>query len=240
LFFFLAASSLPLPGKLLAGARQDEARIREARVRCAVGEYQAGVKILAEIFVRTTDPGLVYNQGRCYEQNGKADQAILRFEEFLRISPGLPKAEVDEVRTRIEGLRASIGQGKPVVQPPQSVGTQVPAQTVERASPPASSSAAEAEPVPNQSGALVTQPNSIAPAASLPVATPARAEVQTPGLMVQQQLEPAPPSRSILKAWWLWTGIGAVVVGTVVTVLVLRSQSSPQSPQCRPGIPCVP
>ncbi len=39
---------------------------------------------MAELFVETKDPTHIFNQARCFEQNGQYEQAILRFREFLR------------------------------------------------------------------------------------------------------------------------------------------------------------
>jgi len=41
------------------------------------------VDLLAQLFVETGDVNYIYNQGRCYEQNGKFGEAILRFREFF-------------------------------------------------------------------------------------------------------------------------------------------------------------
>lgn len=67
-------------------ARADSAgdRERAARTACLAGDYSKGVALLAELFVETKDPTHIFNQARCFEQNGQYEQAILRFREFLR------------------------------------------------------------------------------------------------------------------------------------------------------------
>jgi hypothetical protein len=60
--------------------------------------------------VSTNDATYIYNQGRCYEQNGKDAQAVLRFKEYLRKAKGLPQADADAVRKKIGELEAATGQ----------------------------------------------------------------------------------------------------------------------------------
>jgi hypothetical protein len=82
-------------------APRREDRVQKARIECISGNYQVGVRILSEVFAETDDANLIYNQGRCFEQNGKNEEAILRFEEYLRISTDLSAGEVERVRKRI-------------------------------------------------------------------------------------------------------------------------------------------
>jgi tetratricopeptide (TPR) repeat protein len=55
------------------------------------GDYARGVKILSELFVETEDEVFIYNQGRCFEQNRRWEDAIARFEEYLRVGKKLSK-----------------------------------------------------------------------------------------------------------------------------------------------------
>lgn len=77
----LALSFLALP---TAQAASGEAKERAAKIACLKGDYATGVGILAELFVSTSEAVYIYNQGRCFEQNGKYEEAILRFREFQR------------------------------------------------------------------------------------------------------------------------------------------------------------
>lgn len=67
-----------------AANRQAEERI--ARKACLGGDYNKGVQILADLFVDTKDPTYIFNQGRCFEQNHRYEDAISRFDEYLRVS----------------------------------------------------------------------------------------------------------------------------------------------------------
>jgi len=99
-----------LAGALLLAAyparAQDDSRAAEAKKACAAGRVDQGVEILAELFAQTGDVNYVYNQGRCYQQNGVHDKAILRFREYLRRSPDLPATE----RQEVEGFIAEAEQ----------------------------------------------------------------------------------------------------------------------------------
>jgi tetratricopeptide (TPR) repeat protein len=104
-----------LAGALLlsaAPARAQGADPREAAAKkaCAAGRVDEGVELLAELFANTGDVNYVYNQGRCYQQNGVHDKAIQRFREYLRRSPDLPAAERQEVERFISEAEEQVRQ----------------------------------------------------------------------------------------------------------------------------------
>jgi hypothetical protein len=90
---------------MLAGAgqalAQGDPRETDARRECLAGRYQRGIDLLAALFTDTRDPNHIFNQGRCYEQNNRPDEAISRFREYLRKAPSLPPAEAAEVQAHI-------------------------------------------------------------------------------------------------------------------------------------------
>jgi len=57
---------------------------RTARKACLNGDYLSGVSILSDLFVDTKDPTYIPNQGRCFEQNQRYEDAVGKFEEYLR------------------------------------------------------------------------------------------------------------------------------------------------------------
>lgn len=66
------------------GAPPDRvARERAAKKACLAGDPQQGVEILAELYVETNDITYLFNQGRCFEQNRRYEDAIARFREYL-------------------------------------------------------------------------------------------------------------------------------------------------------------
>jgi len=61
----------------------ENARARSQK-GCLNGDYAKGVAILSDLFVDTKDPTYLFNQGRCFEQNRRYEDAVARFDEYLR------------------------------------------------------------------------------------------------------------------------------------------------------------
>jgi hypothetical protein len=57
---------------------------KTARKACLNGDYTKGVSILSDLFVDSKDPTYIFNQGRCFEQNRRFEEAVAKFEEYLR------------------------------------------------------------------------------------------------------------------------------------------------------------
>jgi hypothetical protein len=70
---------VPQPG-FAAGYQAKE---RAAKKACLTGDPEKGVAILADLFIDTDDLAYIFNQGRCYEQNRRYEDAIGRFREYL-------------------------------------------------------------------------------------------------------------------------------------------------------------
>jgi len=119
----------------LAAARPvsaEDPRAVEARRHCAAGRVEPGIELLARIVAETGDPNAVYNQARCYQQNGRAEEALARFQEYRRTAPGLSAAERAELDGHIRELEAALRARPvpvtpPVVAPPPAVVTAPPA-----------------------------------------------------------------------------------------------------------------
>jgi hypothetical protein len=190
-----------------------EGKERAAKRACLVGDVDKGVGILADLYIDTGDATHIFNQGRCFEQNGKNDQAVLRFKEYLRKAKDLSQEDSDAVLKKIDELQGAAGQHG--VQPP-----------------PAASTVPAAKP--------------IVPAAAVPpsyAAPQSTAGPSTPDpLSISQSGPPPEPQESqpAYKRWWFWTGIGAVVVGGVVTGVLLTKKSTATRPTCDPGFACAP
>ena len=67
-----------------ATAESRQGQEREARKACLAGDYAKGVAILSALFVDTKNPTYIFNQGRCFEQNRRYEDAIARFDEYLQ------------------------------------------------------------------------------------------------------------------------------------------------------------
>jgi hypothetical protein len=187
-----------------------EAKGRAAKVACLSGDYAKGVGLLAEMFVSTGDAIHIYNQGRCFEQNGKYEEAIVRFREFLRKHPESDAAGGDAEK-HIADCEALIdkqkGKATPTPTPPvetKPVVEPVPA------------------PVPVPAPAPV-----LAPVPLVQVAAPPPAPVVPPLVEAPAAVAPAEPvteGKPFYKTWWFWTAAGtAIVAGTVTAFLLTRS-----------------
>jgi cell division septation protein DedD len=91
-----------------AWAKNVDSRDNEARAACLSGDYAKGIEILSQLFVQTKAAGFIFNQGRCFEQNHRYDDAIARFEEFLRVVKKLSKADKAEAQQHIADCRKSL------------------------------------------------------------------------------------------------------------------------------------
>jgi len=78
-------------GSAMAASHQSQERT--ARKACLSGDYDKGVRILSSLFVDTGDTTYIFNQARCFEQNRRYQDAIGRFQEFLRVSKDLTAEE---------------------------------------------------------------------------------------------------------------------------------------------------
>lgn len=81
----------------------------QARKDCLTGKYESGVALLAQLFAETGNRNFVYNQARCYEQNARAEDAINRFREYLRVAKGISaedKADVDRHIAECQALQS--------------------------------------------------------------------------------------------------------------------------------------
>jgi hypothetical protein len=96
------ALAIAVPASAMAQPKpaSREQREAEARRACAAGQVEKGIDILAELLVELGHPNYVYNQARCYQQNGRAEEAINRFREYLRSAPNISAGE----RQRVEGF----------------------------------------------------------------------------------------------------------------------------------------
>jgi hypothetical protein len=70
-------------------SQERTAQEKAARKACLSGDFEKGVSILSDLFVETRDPTYIFNQARCFEQNRRYDDAIARFQEYLRAAPEL-------------------------------------------------------------------------------------------------------------------------------------------------------
>ena len=105
----VAVAALLIGVSATAGAAESlEAREREARKACFMGNVERGVEILVDLYVETQHPNYIYNQARCFERNGKYDQALLSYEDYLRKAKDLGETERSQVEKAITELRVKV------------------------------------------------------------------------------------------------------------------------------------
>lgn len=120
----LVTPCLLAPESAQAASRQ--AQEKAARKACLSGDYNKGVLILTDLFIDSKDPNYIFNQGRCFEQNRRYDDAIGRFQEYLRVGTRLDPADKASAEKHIADCRDLLaGQ---TVQPAASVAPAPPVQ----------------------------------------------------------------------------------------------------------------
>jgi hypothetical protein len=106
-----------------AQAESTSAKEREARTACLAGDYTLGVRLLSELFVSSKDPGFIYNQARCFEQNSRYQEAVSRFKEYLRVGKHLTDEEKADAQKHIADCQESLAGQPPAPMVTHSVTT---------------------------------------------------------------------------------------------------------------------
>lgn len=130
---------------------EKQAQERTARKACLSGDYAQGVAILSDLFVSTLDPNYIFNQGRCFEQNRRYEDAIARFHEYLNTGEGrLGQVEIAAAEKHMADCKAMLEQERgtsPAAAAPQPAAQ--PSSAPQKAEPPL---------LPEPAPAIVTQP----------------------------------------------------------------------------------
>jgi hypothetical protein len=117
IFGFIVAAMLAVVLARPAAGAQVDARERLARTSCLSGDYVKGVALLSELFVDTRNPTFVYNQGRCFEQNHRYEDAISRFQEYLRVGRTLGEEEKSDAKKHIADCQELLAQANQANRP---------------------------------------------------------------------------------------------------------------------------
>lgn len=99
------------------------ARERTAKKACLSGDPTKGVEVLAELYLDTNDIAYLFNQGRCFEQNRRYEDAVARFREYL-VKGEFTLSEDDKAlaRKRIDACESYLPKPEPrVAQAPEPV-----------------------------------------------------------------------------------------------------------------------
>jgi hypothetical protein len=118
---------IALPGLLAAAPARAQTRTdprpAEAKTACAAGDVQKGVRLLAELYVATNDAIWIFNQGRCYQQNGQPEQALTRFKEYLRKAKDAAPDDITDAQTYVKELEAELAARQPTSPAPAATVT---------------------------------------------------------------------------------------------------------------------
>lgn len=203
---------------------KDTAKAKEARQLYKAGKYDAA----AEIFLRLSNDYpdmlvLTRNLGACYYYLHRPEPALSNLREYLERAQNLTpedRREVEAWIAEMEKLRMAASTSPAPVSPPPAVASSVPPST------------------PGPSAAKEPTSPSAPAAAPLPTAPvePVQQGLDLRQAPAEQEGAAAPKSGS---RWWLWTGIGAVVVGGVVTAVLLSTRSPGREGSCTPGLSCI-
>jgi tetratricopeptide (TPR) repeat protein len=224
---FLAVLALSHPAVAAEKGEMSKDQENAARAACLMGDYQRGAEILVKLFIQTRDSTYLYNQGRCYQQNHRWEEALDRFREYLRKNPKLADSTKAEVQQHIAECEAK--QSKAEVTPPSPPEPKTaPPGGAPPETPQAGKAAVAAEAVP-----AAAQP---APAATIgtPVPPPAPAPLpaEDPSASRADLIQTAPdpgqaqPESSIFSRWWFWTAAGVLVAGGITAGLLLSRGSN--------------
>jgi hypothetical protein len=126
---------------------QEDPRPREAKAACAAGDVQRGIALLADLYAETNDMAWVFNQGRCYQQNGQLESAINRFREYLRRPARTTPEMRDEAEAFIVELEAQL-RDRPADRARAGGGSGTPTTDAAGASPATDTQALDAGPLP--------------------------------------------------------------------------------------------
>lgn len=109
LLMVLFATSLALSPTAASGQPQDP-REAQARKDCLTGRVESGAALLAELFAETANANFIFNQARCYEQNGRYEDAINRFREYVRLVKDITPADKADVEQHLADCRLQLEQ----------------------------------------------------------------------------------------------------------------------------------
>jgi len=100
-----------------AGDREDKERA--AKKACLSGDFAKGVSLLTDLYVDTNDSTYIFNQGRCYEQGNRCEEAIISFREYLRKTKDAGRASDGRAEQHIADCEELLRKTKSTTSPPQ-------------------------------------------------------------------------------------------------------------------------
>jgi hypothetical protein len=100
-----------------------DAKERAAKKACLAGDTQKGVEILADLYVSTNNATYIFNQGRCFSQSSRYEEAISRFREYLIKATDASDQEKAEAEKHIANCQSYLASQRAQAQPTAPVET---------------------------------------------------------------------------------------------------------------------
>lgn len=99
-----------------ANAAGTAARERAAKKACLSGDTDKGVGLLTDLYLDSNDPTYIFNQGRCYEQGRRYEDAIARFHEYIIKAKNASATDKEDTQKHIADCREMLAKqgGHPV------------------------------------------------------------------------------------------------------------------------------
>jgi hypothetical protein len=238
--FVLPAMPFAIAGDASKGADPAKAaalaHFETAKRLFDVREYARALEEYKEAYLAKPDPAFLFNVGQCHRKLGQNAQALDFFQQFLKKAPAddpnrhQVEARIADIQAeeQAKATRAPEAPSSPAAPTPLPVAP-APARAPSTPLPPA----AAAAPLP---APYTPIPPAAAPTPELPAATytpisPAATPTPLPGpppsagtdLSLTSQTTPTTAEAPSPSRWWLWTGIGVVVVGGAATAAYLLS-----------------
>jgi len=250
-------------GRALAAglAAKDAAKAKEAKQLYKAGRYEPAAEIFLRLSIDYPDTlAFTRNLGACYYYLRQPEPALSNLREYLRREQGISAddrgevegwiAEMEKLREQLAAISsdASAVRAAPVpaaVAPPSSV-PQPALPPPAAPSPPVALSMAP--PTPEPLAAPPAPPADHPPEPSAPAAAPVlsaspsladsgKPAIQAEALDLRQKTasENGAATSESGSRWWLWTGIGVVVAGGIVTAIWLSTRNPGRDETCLSG-----
>ena len=252
----------PPPSADLVAAKQ---AYEEALRAFNLGQWEEAIAGFQKSYKLSGDAALLFNVAQAQRQAGHVKEAIIAYKAFLRERPATPnremiEAKIKDLETAAEAKTAAEKPGASPAQADRLTGIwEDPFERKPWAPAPSESPAAPGAPVPaTPPSASPVPPEPSAPPAAAPAELPAAAPVLASPAPPADNGKPAaaqagldlgrkPASEERAAAsgsgrrWWLWAGIGVVVVAAVVTAVLWATRSPGRDGTCPSGLDgCIP
>jgi hypothetical protein len=211
-----------------------EALENSARKACMMGDYQKGTEILSDLFIETKDITYVYNQARCLEQNHRWEEALDRFLEYQRKTPGVDEREKSEVEQHIVECKSHLKEQAAIAPPP--IVPASPSPVAEPAAPAVVQVAAPAS-APERAGGMGLRVSGIAvgvvglAAIATGVILATKTRTLTDELNKTYNRDKA-ATRDSYETWgWVSYGVGAAALVTGTTLCILGWRAGKSEPE---------